>query len=118
MSLTLTAHASARLRQRGIRESDVPVILDVGTPIDDDSFFLLDQDVDREIVKYKQRIAELERLRGCRVVIAGETVVTIYRPSRKTEKRLMRSQHRRGNSLDLTNLGDSPLNPGAWAHAT
>lgn len=94
MNPTLSRHAEARVRQRGIRESDIPVIVAAGTPIDDDSLFLLARDVDREIRRRKQEISALERLRGCRVVIAGETVITVYRPSRKTEKRLLRGQHR------------------------
>jgi hypothetical protein len=92
--LHLTNHAEARVRQRGIRESDIPVIVAAGTPVDDDSVFLLARDVDREIQQRKREICALERLRGCRVVIDGQTVVTIYRPSNKTEKKLLRGQHR------------------------
>jgi hypothetical protein len=92
--LHFTNHAEARVRQRGIRESDIPVIVAAGTPVDDDSVFLLARDVDREIQQRKREICALERLRGCRVVIEGQTVVTIYRPSSKTEKKLLRGQHR------------------------
>ncbi len=37
MTLALTAHAEIRAQQRGIRESDIPLIVAVGTPVDDDS---------------------------------------------------------------------------------
>jgi hypothetical protein len=94
MTPTLSRHAEARAQQRGIRESDIPVIVAAGTPVDDDSVFLLARDVDREIQRRKREISALERLRGCRVVIEGQTVVTIYRPSSKTEKKLLRGQHR------------------------
>lgn len=94
MNTTLSHHAEARVQQRGIRESDIPVIVAAGTPVGDDSLFLLARDVDREIRRLKQEINKLERLRGCRVVIAGKTVVTVYRPTRTTEKRLLRGQHR------------------------
>ena len=94
MNPILSKHAEARAWQRGIRESDIPVIVAAGTPVDDDSVFLLARDVDREIQHRKKETCALERLRGCRVVIKGKTVVTIYRPSRKTEKRLLRGQHR------------------------
>lgn len=93
MNLILSSHAAARVQQRGVRESDIPVILDAGTPVDDESVLLLSQDVDREIRKYKKAISTLERLRGCRVIMAGETVVTVYRATHKTEKRLLRGQH-------------------------
>jgi hypothetical protein len=94
MNPTLSSHAEARAQQRGIRESDIPVIVAAGTPVDDDSVFLLARDVDREIQRRKREICALERLRGCRVVIEGQTVVTIYRPSSKTEKKLLRGTFR------------------------
>ncbi len=94
MNPPLSGHAEARAQQRGIRRSDIPIIVAAGTPVDDDSLFLLARDVDREIRRRKREITALERLRGCRIVIAGETVVTVYRPSRRTEKRLLRGLHR------------------------
>ena len=100
MNLTLTQHAESRIRQRGLRESDIPMIVDAGTPVDDDSLLLLAQDVDREIRRRKQEISALERLRGCRVVIAADKVGTVYRPSRRTEKRLLRGQHRHADGSD------------------
>ena len=95
MTTTLTRHAEARIRQRGLRESDLALIVAAGTPVDGDGLLLLAQDVEREIRRRKQEIGTLERLRGCRVVLAGEAVVTVYRPSRKTEKRLLRGEPRR-----------------------
>jgi hypothetical protein len=95
MTLDFSQHALARVRQRGLCEDDVEVVVQAGTPLDADSVFLLDSDVAREVGKRKREIAVLERLRGCRVVIAGEEmVVTVYRPSPKTEKKLLRGTHR------------------------
>jgi hypothetical protein len=94
MTTTLTRHAEARIRQRGLRESDLALIVAAGTPVDGDSLLLLAQDVEREIRRRKHEIGTLERLRGCRVVLAGEAAVTVYRPSRKTEKRLLRGEPR------------------------
>lgn len=98
MSLALTAHAEIRAQQRGIQKSDIPLIVAVGTPVDDDSVFLKARDVDREIQQLKRRISALERLSGCRVVLGRETVVTVYRPSRRTEKSLLRGLHRHQHS--------------------
>jgi len=95
MTLKLSQHALARVRQRGLLEEDVRVIVETGTAVDDDSLFLLDRDVDREVRRRKAEIATLERLRGCRVVVAGETVVTVYRPSRDTEKKILHRYHHR-----------------------
>jgi len=90
MSLELSQHAAIRARQRGLRERDIDVIIQTGSTLDADSIFLRNRDIEREIREHKQAIAVLERSRGWRVVLAGERVVTVYRASRKTEKRLLR----------------------------
>jgi hypothetical protein len=114
--MNLTQHAQARIRQRGLRESDIPMIIAAGTAVDADSLLLLAQDVDREIRRRKQEIGALERLRGCRVVIAGDQVVTVYRPSRQTEKRLLRGDHRYTGG-DLNAALYQPSYTGEHAHA-
>lgn len=96
MNSTLTNHARTRMAQRSIREHDTDLILRIGTPIDSVSVYVLDKDVDREIRLLKQKIDEVERLRGIRAILAENTVVTVYRASPKTEKHLlMRSRRRR-----------------------
>lgn len=91
MGIELSKHAEQRIRQRGRRRSDIDAILSCGTPIDGASYYLLDRDVDREIGRRKREISDLERLRGWRVVMVGdEKVATVYRASRRTEKRLLR----------------------------
>lgn len=117
MNLTLTQHAQCRIRQRGLRESDIPMIVAAGTPINAHSLLLLAQDVDREIRRRKQEIGALERLRGCRVVIAGENVITVYRPSRRTEKRLLRGEHRHAGAGNLNCTLSQPSTLGDHTHA-
>lgn len=103
MNVDLTQHAKTRLRQRGLSEQDVEAILGAGTSVDGESVLLLEQDVQREVRKRKREIAMLERLRGCRVVLAGQkTVVTVYRMGPKTSKRLMRGGRRRKNDFQST----------------
>lgn len=52
-----------------------------GSSRDANSIFLRNRDVEREIREHTQAITALERLRGWRVVVAGVTVVTVYRAS-------------------------------------
>ena len=54
MTLKFTQHALKRVRQRGLYENDIEMIVQAGTPINDDSFFLLDHDVEREVHKLKR----------------------------------------------------------------
>lgn len=118
MNTILSRHAETRAQQRGIRESDIPLIVAVGTPIDDDSIFLNERDVEREIQQHKRIISALERLSGCRVVLGGENVVTVYRPSRRTEKRLLRGLHR--HKASGANIHQLPASPhdGGYADAS
>lgn len=115
MNTTLSQHAQVRVRQRGLRESDIAIIVAAGTAVDGDSLLLLAQDVEREIRRHKEETGMLERLRGCRVVLAGQTVVTVYRPSRKTEKRLLRGEPRRTCRPDL--CPPTTYHPGDQGHA-
>jgi hypothetical protein len=90
MNTILSRHAETRAQQRGIRERDTDLILRIGTPIDAESVYVLDKDVDREVRLLKRQIDAVERLRGIRAVLAANTVVTVYRATPKTEKRLLR----------------------------
>lgn len=116
MTLKISQHAKVRVRQRGLRENDLNLIVQVGTAIDVDSVFLLDRDVEREVRKRKREIVTLERLRGCRVVVVGETVVTVYRPTRKIEKRLLRGTHRHKHTDDPDTNCFIPQFAGGYSH--
>jgi hypothetical protein len=73
-----THHAEARMRQRGFRNADIGLVLSVATRVADDAFFLSDKDATREIERRRREIQQLERLRGTKVIVEGESLVTIY----------------------------------------
>lgn len=100
MSSILTNHARTRMTQRGIRERDTDLILRIGTAIDAESVYVLGKDVDREVRLLKQQIDAVERLHGIRAVLAQNTVLTVYRASPRTERRLLRSSRRRRHEPD------------------
>ena len=77
----LSYHAEVRMRQRGLRNEDVALILRCASDIGDDVYFLSRKDADREIRQRKQEIQALERLCGQKLVVADSTVVTCYRLS-------------------------------------
>lgn len=82
-ALAVTRHAEARMRQRGLRKCDLALLLDAATPLADDAWLLTAADADREIALRKREIEHLQRLRGCKVVVSGDAIVTIchMRPS-------------------------------------
>lgn len=73
-----TRHAEVRMRQRGFRNADIVLALSVATQVADDAFLLTDQDTAREIERRKREIQQLERLRGSKIIIEGDALVTLY----------------------------------------
>ncbi len=86
----MTRHASARMRQRGLHGSDVDVLINVSTQLANDAWILTDADADREITRRKREIEQLQRLRGCKVVISGDAVVTVCHMRPAELRRAMR----------------------------
>ena len=89
-SLIYTRHADQRMQQRGIRKRDVELVRRCGTRIDDRSLLLTKQDAEREITQRKREIQALERLRGCKLVLGGDLLVTLYHATTKQQKAAMR----------------------------
>ena len=89
-TLTLSNHAETRMRQRGLRLSDLELVLRCASEIGKDIYFLSRKDVHREIRRRKREIQALERLQGQKVVVAYETVVTCYRSNSRDQKRTLR----------------------------
>lgn len=87
---TLTQHAEARMRQRGMRDDDLRLLLSTATQVAPDAYILTDADVTRGISQRKREIERLERLRNWKVVVAGERVVTCYPSRPKDQRRTLR----------------------------
>jgi hypothetical protein len=94
----LTRHGTERLRQRGYRKADVGLVLALGTPMGN-AVVLTDRDVTQRIAECRRLISQLERLRGSAVVLAGDRVLSVYRPRRSKLRRLLR--HRQGRGLGV-----------------
>lgn len=78
--LSLTKHASSRLRQRGRSVTDMETVLRFGTRIDKHCVILMNKDAEQEIARMKRKIALLDRLRGWKVVEDDGHIITTYRP--------------------------------------
>jgi len=92
---TLTRHGTERLRQRGYRQADLGLVLEAGTPAGN-AVLLTDRDVDERVAECRRLISQLERLRGTAVVLAGDRVLSVYRPRRRKLRRFLRQRQGRG----------------------
>jgi hypothetical protein len=81
MTVFLSNHASSRIRQRGYVESDIDLLVELGTDTRD-GVILSRKDASNAISALKRKIAHIERLSGTYAVIDGDTVVTVYRSSK------------------------------------
>ena len=95
-TLSYTHHAETRIQQRGIREKDIPLIIELGTQIDDETWFMRNRDVTREIESLKKEIHRLERLANRKVVIRSGRVITAYLSQPADQKRTLRRGRQKG----------------------
>ena len=89
MPLHITRHAEVRLSQRGIRHSDLNVLLDHGTDIGQNKLMLRAQDAERVIRNLKKQIARIQRLTDKVIVVSEGTLITAYHQSnsRRTKRK-------------------------------
>jgi hypothetical protein len=90
LDLFKSRHAEKRLNQRGIRSHDVDLLLNSATRVAQDAYLLTNGDVEREIVRRKKEIQQLERLRGLKLVVEGDILVTAYRSKKADQRRTLR----------------------------
>jgi hypothetical protein len=93
-NLRFTQHAETRMRQRGFRNADVSLVFSVATRVADDAFFLSDKDAAREIERRRHEIQQLERLRGTKLIVDCENVITLYHSDRKPVRADSRNRRR------------------------
>ena len=94
--MIFTRHAETRTQQRAIRNADIRLIQEFGTPVDTDTWMMRSRDVAREIENRKREIQFLSRLRNRKVVIRGERVITAYASRPADQKRALRRGRQRG----------------------
>jgi hypothetical protein len=100
MEAKLTQHASLRCAQRRVSQQDLELALRIGTATED-GVLVREADVQAQVAQLKRQITSLERLKGVYVACPGEAVVTVYRPSRRREKVILRDGIRRDNRIKI-----------------
>lgn len=95
-NLIYSRHARTRMQQRGIRKSDIPIILACGAQIDDETYLMRNRDAIREIETRKREIQTLSRLANRKVVIREGRVITAYPSNSADQKRTLRRGRQKG----------------------
>jgi len=86
--LRITRHARVRGQQRGYLDGDISLVYEHGT-LTRDGVLLTRKDVERSKQKNQALRHELDRLEGTKLVLQGNTVVTLYRPTTAQRRRNM-----------------------------
>ena len=89
-SIAITRHGEARMSQRGIRRSDIEILLVHGTETGPDRLMLRERDAAKLIQDLKKEIAMLERLTGKEIVVVDGQLITAYhraKPSKPSKRR-------------------------------
>lgn len=86
--LRLTRHAERRIRQRGLRERGIALILQCGAETGS-GFMVRRKDLASLEQEWKRLRSTLERLVGKVVVAEGSTVITVYHARKSQERWLL-----------------------------
>ena len=90
----MTHHAVIRIAQRGLSNGDIEIVRWFGTEVEG-GYLLLEKDAQNVERDAKRLIATVRRLRGTRIVVRENDVVTAYHARPKTTRRLLRGAEER-----------------------
>lgn len=83
----LTAHATTRLKQRGLSTRQIELVLEHGIPVED-GYVITNSVVSRRMAVLKQEIKDMERLKNVTVIDLNGEIVTAYRVSDRRIRRM------------------------------
>jgi len=83
-----TAHAASRMRQRGIRESELELALALATEVPD-GFIVLERDVRALEREAKRLVQSARKLAGKRFVVESNKLITAYHASDRATRALL-----------------------------
>jgi hypothetical protein len=93
-ALSLTDHALCRASQRGLARPDLDLILALGTEVEG-GFLVTAKDAQAAERKLKLLMSWVRRLKGKRVVIEENRIITAYHVRPRKERSLLRGAEER-----------------------
>ena len=85
MSIRMTSHAQIRIKQRGIPEETLSVIMEYGickkVPGDATQYYLDKRAIDQYIHERKREIQKVEKLKNVKLIVANDdgSIITVRR---------------------------------------
>lgn len=90
--LVFSGHANQRSHQRGLRPDDLALVLEYGEWVEDGCLLseraLASATRRLQIQQRRDLLQRLDHLRNVAVILAGDTVVTVYRADSRRVRRL------------------------------
>ena len=80
-----TEHAKIRMKQRGVSDKDLQLVLEVGEHFGD-GYAMTNKAIDEYQQKLKKQLQRLDHLRGHYIVVSNDSLITTYHPSLKSFK--------------------------------
>ena len=93
-SISITHHAAQRMAQRGVRTSDVDVLLSIATEVEG-GYLVRENDARVFADELRKRAEQAERLAGKRFVIRENKLVTAYHATPAQTRRLLWEKSRK-----------------------
>lgn len=91
MGMKFSKHGMVRMNQRGFTKNDLELIRRCGTQVHDSDaevYLMRDKDILEAIDQRKKEIQRLSHLRGSKVIVKNDELVTAVRSSRQHCKKL------------------------------
>jgi hypothetical protein len=81
----VTAHAAARMQQRGIRIDDHELIMLIGTEVGE-GYLVLTRDCQEAERQLKELLRRIWRVCGKQIIVSNGRIVTAYHASRRSNR--------------------------------
>jgi hypothetical protein len=90
-----TDHALVRMNQRGIRDADLELALKCSSDVGSGTYLVRRKDIEQEIQHRKREIRALERIKGKKLIMVGDVLVTVYHSESENHRSTQRKRRSR-----------------------
>lgn len=93
----LTQHVVARAQQRGVKESDLPLVCEFGTEVSG-GYLMTKKDIEAAERWFRQELDRLSKLQDVFVAADGDDLITTFRATKVQRRDRLKKRKRRSYS--------------------